>query len=76
MQEMQYPNGQLHQELFTEKQVKDGTAAKRRALLEQQGLVFRSLKDVPASKYLPHQGNKEVQRRVKQILAAAAKAPV
>jgi hypothetical protein len=74
MQEMQRPDGSIFEELFTGKQVKEGAAQRRRELLEAQGYTFKSLREVPASKYMPHQGSKEVQRRVKQILRQAAKA--
>lgn len=76
MQEMERPDGSVFKELFTELQVKDGAAQRRRELLEKQGMTFRKLEIVDRSKYLPHEGSKEVQRRVKQILRqAAAKLP-
>lgn len=73
MQEMQRPDGSSFQELFTEQQVKDGSVAKRRELLEALGYKFTKLERVDANKYMPHQGNKEVARRVKQALRDAAR---
>lgn len=72
MQEMQRPDGLILQELFTEKQVKNGGAKRRRQLLESQGYKFKSLREVPASKYMPHQSSKEIARRVKQMLRDAS----
>lgn len=74
MQEMQRPDGSLFQELFTDKQVKDGTAARRRKMLESFGMTFKRLEQVDASKYMPHQGSKEIARRVKQALRQVSKA--
>ena len=73
MQEMQRPDGSIFQELFTEKQVNDGTAKRRREMLEAAGMTFTKLERVDANKYMPHQGNKEVARRVKRALRDAAK---
>lgn len=64
MQTMQRPDGSSLQEFFTRKQIDDGGAQRRRELLEAVGYTFNSLKPV-GSKYLPHQGNREIQRRLK-----------
>lgn len=61
MQEMQRPDGSMLSE-----QVQNGGAERRR--------TFVSLKPVSENKYeRPHQGSKEIARRVKQMLKAAQK---
>lgn len=70
MQEMQRPDGSILTELFTGEQVKDGGAERRRKMLEALGYKFRAL--TPVEQKPPHQGSREMARRVKQILKAAA----
>lgn len=70
MQEMQRPDGSIFQELFTEQQVKDGTAKRRRELLEGFGMTFKKLEIVDRSKYFPHQGEREIARRLARMEAA------
>jgi hypothetical protein len=67
MQTMERPDGSLFQELFTDKQVKDGTVARRRKLLEKAGMTFKRLERVDTSRYLPHQGEREIARRLRQM---------
>lgn len=74
MQTMERPDGSIFEEVFTGKQVQEGAAKRRRELLESFGMTFRSIKPIEQSKYMPHQGSKEVARRVKQALRQAAKA--
>lgn len=72
-QSMQRQDGTIFEELFTEEQVKDGTAQRRREQLEAFGMKFKSLEMVDADQHMPHQRNKQVQQAVKQILDTAAR---
>jgi hypothetical protein len=51
---------------------------RRRELLEALGMKFVRSYEIPESrsKYVPHQGSKELARRVKQMLRNAAREPV
>lgn len=71
MQEMQRADGTLMRELFSAAQVQDGGAQRRREALERAGYRFVSLKPV---KYQPHQGAKEIARRLRRMQKAVAEA--
>lgn len=72
MQEMQLGD-QLIREFFSTEEVRKGKMDKRRKQLEAQGATFvRREYWVDPSKYMPHQGEKETARRVRQMERAAA----
>ena len=74
MQEMQMPSGEIVREFFTEDEVRKGKANKRRRELEKQGAKFLRFTWVGRSKYTPHQGTKECERRRRQMERQSAKA--
>ena len=72
MQEMQYPDGSMLKELFTGDQVKNGGMQRRREMLERQGFKFIQAKPYEdRSRYNPHQGSKELARRLRQMAKQA-----
>lgn len=71
MQEMQFPDGRLSREFFSDREVLDGTAKRRRKELESQGATFLRMVWVDRNKYMPHQSKKETARRVRQMATPA-----
>lgn len=74
MQEMQWPDGGLTKEFFTEKEMKAGDMDKSRKQLEALGAKLNRVAYVTESKYTPHQGSKEMARRVRQMATEASEA--
>ena len=73
MQEMQHPDGTISREFFTDAEIRRGTMAKRRHELQAQGYsITRVAYILKPSKYLPHQGKKEMARRLRQLDYASA----
>jgi uncharacterized protein YfdQ (DUF2303 family) len=69
MQEMQWPDGGLTKEFFSEKEMKRGDMEKSRKQLESLGAKFNRVAYV--TKYVPHQGSKEMARRIRQAKATS-----
>ena len=65
MQEMQWPDGKLTKEFFSDKEVRHGDVEKSRKQLGAIGVKFKRVAYV---KYMPHQGAKEVARRSRQMV--------
>lgn len=63
MQEMQWPDGGLTKEFFTDKEMKAGDMEKSRKQLEALGAKINRVAYVMVPKYKPHQGKKECERR-------------
>jgi uncharacterized protein (DUF305 family) len=70
MQEMQWPDGGLTKEFFTDKEMKSGDMEKSRKQLEALGAKLNRVAYV--TKYVPHQGAKEMARRVRQMASASS----
>jgi hypothetical protein len=70
MQEMQWPDGGLTKEFFSEKEMKRGDMEKSRKQLEALGAKVNRVAYV--TKYQPHQGAKEMARRVRQMASASS----
>lgn len=72
MQEMQWPDGGLTKEFFTDAERKRGDMEKSRKQLEAMGAKLNRVAFV--TERLPHQGAKEMARRVRQMAAASSEA--
>jgi hypothetical protein len=67
MQEVQMPDGRLIREYFSEREVRQGKHTRRRQELEKLGGEFKRFEWVSTSKYEPHQGSRECERRRRQM---------
>jgi hypothetical protein len=71
MQEMKLSTGELSREFFSTEEVQAGKMDRRRKQLESQGASFvRRVYWEDRSKYQPHIGKRECERRVRQMAAA------
>jgi len=74
MQEMQHPDGTVSREFFSDAELKRGDMARRRKELEKQGYsITRVAYIMKKSRYMPHIGKQECERRLRQIQRAEAK---
>lgn len=67
MQEVKMPDGRLIREFFSEAEVREGKAARRRQELESVGGKLLRFVWVDTSKYQPHQGSREAERRRRRM---------
>lgn len=71
MQEMNHPDGTISREFFTEAELRRGKMQARRRELEAQGFTFgRVAYLMKKTKYEPHQGKKEIARRLARMQRA------